>query len=327
MFQVFSMLPIVSSKPLKLNKFTQKIDSTNKITFYNSQRFASNIFEKSFIIQKDDVLGHLNNKKLLTDIKNIKEIKLSRSLYNFANRRNYNPKTLPSCLLPPVKPQDIDKKCLVIDLDETLVYSTDSPQEDNDCFVVSFEHEGKQHKKYVSKRPHVDEFLQAMGQLYECVLFTSAVPEYAELVAKHIDKWGVFRAVLSRKSCVYNGDYIKDLSKLGRTLEKTIIIDDIKTRYKFQPDNAVPVPGWFGGACKKEELNDTTLSDLIPFFEKLSTEKNVYTVLTNMDHPYHQLLPDNVKEKWLNERKSMAWYKRFAKSFFGLQFILAFFIY
>ena len=30
-------------------------------------------------------------------------------------------------------------------------------------------------KVYVLKRPHVDEYLQAMGQLYECVLFTASL--------------------------------------------------------------------------------------------------------------------------------------------------------
>lgn len=28
---------------------------------------------------------------------------------------------------------------------------------------------------YVLKRPHVDEFLQRMGQLFECVLFTASL--------------------------------------------------------------------------------------------------------------------------------------------------------
>lgn len=30
-------------------------------------------------------------------------------------------------------------------------------------------------KVYVLKRPHVDEFLQKMGELFECVLFTASL--------------------------------------------------------------------------------------------------------------------------------------------------------
>lgn len=32
---------------------------------------------------------------------------------------------------------------------------------------------------YVLKRPHVDEFLQRMGKLFECVLFTASLAKYA----------------------------------------------------------------------------------------------------------------------------------------------------
>ena len=43
------------------------------------------------------------------------------------------------------------------------------------------------------KRPYVDEFLQRMGELFECVLFTASLSKYADPVADLLDKWGVFR--------------------------------------------------------------------------------------------------------------------------------------
>lgn len=42
-------------------------------------------------------------------------------------------------------------------------------------FVVSVEIEGIQHQVYVQKRPHVDEFLKRMGEMFECVLFTASL--------------------------------------------------------------------------------------------------------------------------------------------------------
>lgn len=45
----------------------------------------------------------------------------------------------------------------------------------NADFVVPVEIEDATHQVYVLKRPHVDEFLQKMGQLYECVLFTASL--------------------------------------------------------------------------------------------------------------------------------------------------------
>ncbi len=35
--------------------------------------------------------------------------------------------------------------------------------------------DGTIHQVYVLKRPHVDEFLCKMGELYECVLFTASL--------------------------------------------------------------------------------------------------------------------------------------------------------
>ncbi|XP_012134841.1 CTD small phosphatase herzog isoform X2 [Megachile rotundata] len=189
----------------------------------------------------------------------------------------------PRFLLPPVRHQDMHKKCMVIDLDETLVHSSFKPINNAD-FVVPVEIDGTVHQVYVLKRPYVDEFLQRMGELYECVLFTASLAKYADPVADLLDRWGVFRARLFRESCVFHrGNYVKDLNKLGRDLQQIIIVDNSPASYIFHPDNAVPVASWF------DDMTDSELLDLIPFFEKLSNVENIYTVLCNSNHPYNQV--------------------------------------
>ncbi|XP_051155235.1 carboxy-terminal domain RNA polymerase II polypeptide A small phosphatase 1 [Leptopilina boulardi] len=190
----------------------------------------------------------------------------------------------PRFLLPPVRHQDMHKKCMVIDLDETLVHSSFKPINNAD-FVVPVEIDGTVHQVYVLKRPYVDEFLQRMGELYECVLFTASLAKYADPVADLLDRWGVFRARLFRESCVFHrGNYVKDLNKLGRDLQQIIIVDNSPASYIFHPDNAVPVASWF------DDMTDSELLDLIPFFEKLSNVENIYTVMCNSNHPYNQML-------------------------------------
>lgn len=50
----------------------------------------------------------------------------------------------------------------------------------------------------------------------------------------------MFRARLFRESCVYyRGNYIKDLNRLGRDLQKIVIVDNSPASYIFHPDNAV----------------------------------------------------------------------------------------
>ncbi|XP_071603814.1 carboxy-terminal domain RNA polymerase II polypeptide A small phosphatase 1 isoform X2 [Heliangelus exortis] len=183
------------------------------------------------------------------------------------------PKVAVRHLLPEIKPQDASKLCVVIDLDETLVHSSFKPVNNAD-FIIPVEIDGIMHQVYVLKRPHVDEFLQRMGELFECVLFTASLAKYADPVADLLDKWGAFRARLFRESCVFHrGNYVKDLSRLGRDLHRIIIVDNSPASYIFHPDNAVPVASWF------DNMADTELLDLLPFFERLSKVEDVYAVL------------------------------------------------
>lgn len=188
-------------------------------------------------------------------------------------------------LLPSISHRDMHKKCMVIDLDETLVHSSFKPISNAD-FIVPVEIDGTIHQVYVLKRPFVDDFLQKMGELYECVLFTASLAKYADPVANLLDKWGVFRARLFRESCVFHrGNYVKDLSRLGRDLHKVVIMDNSPASYIFHPDNAVPVSSWF------DDMSDSELMDLVPFLETLSKVDNVYSVLRNCNNPLNSQTP------------------------------------
>ncbi|XP_026152005.1 carboxy-terminal domain RNA polymerase II polypeptide A small phosphatase 1-like isoform X2 [Mastacembelus armatus] len=178
-------------------------------------------------------------------------------------------------LLPQMKSNDAGKICVVIDLDETLVHSSFKPVNNAD-FIIPVEIDGTVHQVYVLKRPHVDEFLKRMGELFECVLFTASLAKYADPVSDLLDKWGAFQCRLFRESCVFHkGNYVKDLSRLGRDLKKVIIIDNSPASYIFHPDNAVPVASWF------DDMSDTELLDLIPFFERLSKVDDIYDMLNH----------------------------------------------
>ncbi|GAB1204073.1 hypothetical protein APSETT445_002722 [Aspergillus pseudonomiae] len=134
-------------------------------------------------------------------------------------------------LLPPPQPHLRDRKCLVLDLDETLVHSSFKVLERAD-FTIPVEIEGQYHNIYVIKRPGVDQFMKRVGELYEVVVFTASVS--------------------------------KDLSQVGRDLRDTIIIDNSPTSYIFHPQHAIPISSWFSDA------HDNELLDLIPVLEDLA---------------------------------------------------------
>jgi len=177
------------------------------------------------------------------------------------------------CLLPPLPDADKYKKTLVLDLDETLVHSSFKPIPNAD-FVISIELENVIHRVFVLKRPGVDAFLRAVGQKFEVVVFTASLAKYADPLLDILDRNKVVKTRLFREACVHHyGNYVKDLSHLGRRLEDTIIIDNSPFSYMFQPDNAIPITSWFN------DKNDRQLYDLLPFLDTIVNVDDVCTVL------------------------------------------------
>ncbi|KAG8213907.1 HAD-like domain-containing protein [Butyriboletus roseoflavus] len=183
------------------------------------------------------------------------------------------PDGTPRPLLPPIAPQHAGRKCLVLDLDETLVHSSFKSIQHAD-YVVPVEIEYHWHNVYVIKRPGVDNFLKKMGEIYEVVVFTASLSKYADPVLDKLDIHHVVSHRLFRESCYnHKGNYVKDLSQLGRPIADTIILDNSPASYIFHPNNAVPVSSWFN------DPHDTELTDLCPFLADLGEVKDVRGVL------------------------------------------------
>jgi len=161
--------------------------------------------------------------------------------------------------MPPLPADQKGKKTLVLDLDETLVHSSFRPVPGPD-FVISIELDGVTHRVYVQKRPGVDQFLEQVGGKFEVVVFTASLDKYANPVLDILDPKGFIKIRLFREACVQHyGNYVKDLSLLGRRLEDTLIVDNSPFSYMFQPDNAIPITSWFNDKADRE------LYDLVPF--------------------------------------------------------------
>ncbi|KAH9942440.1 NIF-domain-containing protein [Epithele typhae] len=179
----------------------------------------------------------------------------------------------PKPLLPPILPEHVGRKCLVLDLDETLVHSSlkGVPQPD---YIVPVEIEAYWHNFFVLKRPGVDEFMKKMGEIYEVVVFTASLSKYADPVLDRLDPSHSVAHRLFRESCFnHKGNYVKDLSQLGRPVKDTIILDNSPASYIFHPHNAVPVSSWFN------DPHDTELTDLCPFLADLAHVDDVRGIL------------------------------------------------
>lgn len=134
---------------------------------------------------------------------------------------------------------DAGKKCLVLDLDETLVHSSFQHVSNAD-YVIPVAMGDAVHNVYVLKRPGVDEFIVEMAKYYELVVYTASLDRYADPLLDQLDVSKKIRWRLFRESCVFHqGHYVKDLSLLDRDLAHTIIIDNSEMSYMFHPKNAI----------------------------------------------------------------------------------------
>lgn len=126
--------------------------------------------------------------------------------------------------------------------------------------------------------------MKRVGELYEVVVFTASVSkvylltwydleilsilttcQYGDPLLDQLDIHHVVHHRLFRESCYnHQGNYVKDLSQVGRDLRETIIIDNSPTSYIFHPQHAVPISSWFSDA------HDNELLDLIPVLEDLA---------------------------------------------------------
>eukprot|EP01049_Picozoa_sp_SAG25_P006651 SAG25_NODE_511_length_7294_cov_181.757192_3_plen_103_part_00 len=91
-----------------------------------------------------------------------------------------------------------------------------------------------------------------------------APAQYANPVLDTIDTYNVIKHRLFREACVFDeGNYVKDLSLLGRDLKSTIIVDNSAASYQFQPENAIPCSNFI------DDPNDTDLYEMIPLLQAL----------------------------------------------------------
>ena len=130
---------------------------------------------------------------------------------------------------------------LVLDLDETLVHFFYTPS--GGMFLI---------------RPFCMKFLEEMAEKFEIVIFTAALKNYADSILDLLDpnkkliKYRLYRQHVSLSGITF----CKDLSKIGRDLGRTIIVDNLEDNFKLQPSNGIHIWTWL------DDMKDTQLDDL-----------------------------------------------------------------
>ena len=211
--------------------------------------------------KKDNLLQVFNN------IKNIsfkemydffqKNIKVNNIPEDIDNLSKYHP-TNPEIKPPYIKAKLTKKFSLVLDLDETLI-SLDRNKTNNN------------NKGILKLRPGLIKFLSKIKNFYEIIVFTSGTKEYGDQIIDVIEndeKYFDYR-LYREHTLFYNNEFIKDISRIGRPLDKIIIVDNLPQNFRLQKENGIEIKPFFG-----DDNNDKALTSLGNILKKIAIKFN-----------------------------------------------------
>jgi len=225
---------------------------------YINKPITDNIFEIFYMAKKKRFTEILNLNIRLNELINSKINKMiQESLYPEERQDSPTDESEEASLAPPEPPFFPPKKendnrdyCLVLDLDETLVHYFEDETE-----------------SYVKVRKGTEKFINELSKYCEICIFTASTKYYADIVIDGFDYHHLVDFRLYRQhTSASNGINIKDLSKLGRNLEKIIIVDNIEENYQLQPNNGINISD-FEGDENDNEL-EFLLEDLLEIVSK-----------------------------------------------------------
>ena len=164
-------------------------------------------------------------------------------------KENFALSPIPYIITPSPK-----KYSLVLDLDETLIH-----------FKVNHSHNDE---GILKLRPGVVTFLEVIKEYYEIILFTEASEAYTELIMEAFNKNEFFDYKFFRQHTIIIGqDFVKDLQRIGRPLDRIIIVDNIAQNFRMQKNNGILIKPFDG-----EDQNDQALIDLIPILINIAKD-------------------------------------------------------
>jgi carboxy-terminal domain RNA polymerase II polypeptide A small phosphatase len=170
-------------------------------------------------------------------------------------------------------------KLIVLDLDETLVYSVDSCQYDKQSpSELEFFSCGD---LTVYKRPNVQVFISTLLEWFDVSIWTAGTEEYAHIIASELFRENVdrlrFIMTSANVSLRYDheiGEYskikpLKKVVKKGFKLANILHIDNTPSTFSVNYGNGILVRTWTG------QPNDDELMLLLVFLEWLGPLENV----------------------------------------------------
>ena len=168
---------------------------------------------------------------------------------------------------------------LILDIDETLIYSSEKQLDRQADFELNFGLE----KYFVYIRPGLEEFILSCNNCFNLAIWTSSSSDYGGEVIKNIYPNNLQLAfIFTRERCLFkrNPDLdiietfkpLKKVKRKGFSFDNILIVDDIPETFKYNYGSAILVKKYQG------EDNDTELFLLLKYLEMISSEANLRTI-------------------------------------------------
>lgn len=182
----------------------------------------------------------------------------------------------------------MEKLLVLLDLDETLIYSTVHKYElsykEHDFAITDGEDTFR-----VFKRPHLDDFLDLLfsNKSLEVGVWTSANHLYASRMIpaifgdrelkvafnfnRLVKSYEPVQSMYGRNPAIYLKDLKKVKKATGYPFERILAVDDIPSFFRRQYSNLIQVKPFIG----LDQKDDTTLLDLADYIFRLEKVSNV----------------------------------------------------
>ena len=157
-------------------------------------------------------------------------------------KENENFKTEPA---PYIHTKNRKKYSLILDLDETLIHFKINNDDDSEGVLQI--------------RPGAIPFLEKVGKYYELIVFTAATQDYGDLLIDAIEENKVYfeHRFYRQHTIIIGNDFVKDLNRIGRPLDKMIIVDNMPQNFRLQKENGINIKAFWG-----EDASDNALEEL-----------------------------------------------------------------
>ena len=155
-------------------------------------------------------------------------------------------------------------KTVLLDMDETMIAAKLGDKLPKN-FHPTFQFQFSGSTISVKVRPYLHDVLEKIAQLFEIIVFTAGVKEYADPILDQLDPDGkLFKKRLYRDSCIkVEQFFIKDLDIiLDRDKDTVCIVDNSILSFAFDLENGVPIDSYMG------DEDDKDLLYLVSFLEQ-----------------------------------------------------------